>query len=110
MSSILNDIKHNLGIMPEETEFDTDIIIFVNSAFCTLTQLGVGPVIGFQITDEQNQWEEFFTDPRLNAVKTYIFLCAKMVFDPPQSPGLMQAMERQKQEHEYRLNVVADYG
>lgn len=110
MSSILNDIKHMLGITEAETAFDTDIIIFINGTFGTLTQLGVGPAIGYQITGAENQWEEFFTDARLNAVKTYIFLCAKMAFNPPDSPGLMQSLERQKTEHEYRLNVVADYG
>lgn len=110
MSSILDDIKHTLGITAEEEAFDSDIIIFINGTFGTLTQLGVGAAIGFQITGKENQWEEFFTDARLNAVKTYIFLCSKMAFNPPDSPGLMQALERQKTELEYRLNVVADYG
>jgi len=110
MSSILNDIKHTLGITEDETAFDIDLIIFINGTFATLNQLGAGADIGYQITGPDNQWEEFFTDARLNAVKTYIFLCCKMAFNPPDSPGLMQALERQKLEHEYRINVVADYG
>lgn len=110
MSSILDDVKHQLGITPEETSFDIDIINFVNGAFGTLTQLGVGPVVGFQITDNQDQWADFYTDPRLNAVKTYVFLRAKMVFDPPNTGFTQQAMTEQMRELEYRLNVVADYG
>lgn len=110
MSSILNDIKHTLGITEDEDAFDSDIIIFVNGTFGTLTQLGVGPAIGFQITGPENQWEEFYTDARLNAVKTYLFLCSKLAFDPPSTGFVTQSMERQKQELEYRLNVVADYG
>lgn len=110
MSSILDDVKHMLGILPADTSFDSDIIIFINGEFGTLTQLGVGPDVGFAITGQENQWEEFFTDDRLNAVKSYVFLCVKLRFDPPDRGFLIDAMERQKQEMEFRLNVVADYG
>ena len=110
MSSILNDVKHMLGHPPEVTEFDEDIKIFLNGAFGTLTQLGVGPAVGFQITGPDEQWESFYTDPRLNSVMSYLFLCAKMQFDPPDTGFTLQAMERQKQELEFRLNVVAEYG
>lgn len=110
MSSILDDVKHMLGITAEETAFDADIINFVNGAFGTLTQLGLGPVVGFQITSKDNEWAEFYTDPRMSGVKTYIFLKVKMAFDPPNTGFTQQAMERQCQELEYRLNVVADYG
>jgi len=110
MSSILDDIKHMLGITPEETAFDVDIINFINGALGTLTQLGVGLVVGYQITNKDNQWSEFYTDPRLNAVRTYVFLRTKIAFDPPTTGFTQQAYERQIQELEFRLNVVADYG
>lgn len=110
MSSILNDIKHALGILPEVTEFDQDIILFANGVFGTLTQLGVGPSIGYQITDETNTWAEFYTDPRLNSAKTFVFLQAKLAFDPPDTGFVVQSMERQITELQYRLNVVANYG
>lgn len=110
MSSILNDVKHMLGHTEDDTDFDQDILIFINGAFGTLTQLGVGPTVGFQITGAGNEWNEFYTDPRLNSVKSYIFLKAKMAFNPPQTGFQLTAMEEQIRELEYRLNVVADYG
>lgn len=110
MSSILDDIKHMLGITSEETAFDSDIIIFINAAFGDLTQLGVGPTIGFQITDKTNEWVEFTADPRLSSVKTYIFLKTKLMFDPPGTGFVLNAYERQIEELQFRLNVVADYG
>lgn len=110
MSSILNDIKHALGILPENTAFDSDVMIFVNGAIGTLTQLGVGPLVGYQITGPDNQWEEFYTDARLNAVRSYLILCAKLQFTPPDTGFVMGSMERQKQEMEYRLNVTAEHG
>lgn len=110
MTSILDDVKHALGIPAANTAFDGDVMIFINSAFSTLTQLGVGAPIGFQITSKENQWEEFFTDPRLNSVKSFVILKVKMAFDPPQSGFVTEAMKEQIRELEYRMNVVADYG
>jgi hypothetical protein len=110
MSSILNDIKHLLGRPAEETVFDSDITLHINSVFGTLTQLGVGPVVGFAITGKDEQWEDYMTDPRLNAVKSYIFMRVKLLFNPPDTGFQLQAFQDQIKELEYRLNVVADYG
>lgn len=109
-SSILDDVKHTLGLLPDQTPFDTDVMIHINSALATLTQLGVGPVEGFEITGATEQWSDFVTDPRLNAVKSYIYLKVKLVFDPPPTGFVVASMERQITELEYRINVVVDYG
>lgn len=110
MSSILNDTKHMIGLLPEDTAFDMTVVIHVNTAISDLTQLGVGPVQGYQITGPENQWDELVNDPRMNAVKSYVFLKVKLLFDPPQSGFAAQAIERQLTEMQYRINVVADYG
>jgi hypothetical protein len=109
-SSILNDVKHTLGLLPENTAFDTDIIMHINSAISTLTQLGVGPVAGYAIADEDNTWDEFADDVRLNSVRSYIYLKVKLIFDPPATGFATASYERQIQELEYRINVVVDYG
>lgn len=104
--SILTSIKKNLGVDEGYEVFDPDILIYINSAFSTLTQLGVGPTEGFMIEDKAATWDTFLgTDPRLNAVKTYIQLRVRMLFDPPQTSYLVEAMKQQIQEHEWRLNV-----
>ena len=41
--SILISIKKLLGITKDDTDFDTDIIIHINSVLAVLSQLGVGP-------------------------------------------------------------------
>ena len=41
--SILTSIKKLLGITEDYEQFDTDIIIHINSVFMILTQIGVGP-------------------------------------------------------------------
>lgn len=108
--SILTSIKKNLGVEDDYEVFDPDIIMYINSAFSTLNQLGVGPDEGFMIEDKTATWSTFLgTDPRLNAVKTYVQLRTKMLFDPPQTSYLLAAMEKQIQEHEWRLNVFMEH-
>lgn len=108
MSSILDDVKHMLGLLPAETAFDSDITIHINSVLSTLNQLGVGPSDGFMIADNTAQWSEFATDNFLNPVKSYMFLRVKLLFDPPQTGFTVASMDRQILELEYRLFVSAD--
>lgn len=110
MESILTSIKKLLGIAEEYTQFDDDIIMHINSVFMTLTQLGVGPSEGFSIEDDSAYWSDFI--PYLNklqAVKTYIYLKVRLVFDPTSlGSATLAAYERQIQELEWRLNVGAE--
>ena len=111
VDSILTSIKKLLG--PEEIyeHFDADIIMHINSAFSTLTQLGVVPEEGFVIKDKTAIWTDFIQDDkRLEFVKTYIYLKVKLVFDPPLSSSVLDAMNRQINELEWRLNVAVDSG
>ena len=110
MESILTSIKKLLGIAEDYTHFDNDIIIHINSVFMTLTQLGVGPSEGFYIEDKYAEWIDFIDDPaRLQAVKTYIYLKVKLVFDPTSvGSSTLASYERQIQELEWRLNVAAE--
>lgn len=108
--SILTSTKKILGIEENYTAFDLDIITHINSALTTLTQLGVGPEEGFMIEDAEPTWDTFLgTDPRLNSVKQYVYLKVRLVFDPPQSGYAITAMEKQIQEHEWRLNVQMEH-
>lgn len=107
--SILNSTKKILGLNSDYTAFDHDIITHLNTAFSILTQLGVGPVEGFMIEDSISEWDDFLAeDPRFNAIKSYVFLKVRMVFDPPATSYLLDSMQRQIQELEWRLNVIRE--
>jgi hypothetical protein len=104
--SILKSIKKVLGIGPEYTAFDADILMHINSVFSTLHQLGIGPDTGFFIENEHALWSTFLQDDaRLNSVKTYMFLRVRLLFDPPGLSFVIDAMQKQIQELEWRLNV-----
>ena len=109
MESILISIKKLLGIGEDSDHFDPDIIMHINSVFMDLTQMGVGPSDGFVIEDDTTEWTEFIPDTKkLQAVKTYIYLRVKLLFDPPISSAVMEAMNRDIQRYEWRLNVAAE--
>lgn len=109
MESILMSIKKLLGISDDESYFDSDIIMHINSVFVTLNQLGVGPNKSFNIIDDNATWYDFTEyDTDLNNVKTYIYLKVRLLFDPPSNSSVLSAMERQISELEWRLNVGAD--
>ena len=109
MQSILTSIKKQLGIMEDYDAFDDVLIEHINSAFMVLTQLGVGPSEGFIIRDATAVWSDFLSNTiKLEAVKTYIGHKVRLMFDPPQSSAVMEAINRTISELEFRLNVAAD--
>ena len=109
MDSILTTIKKLLGIEADYTHFDNDIIVHINSVLMALNQLGVGPESPASITSELDTWEKTLGDIKnLEAVKTYIYLKVKMIFDPPTSSFVVDAMNKQASELEWRLNVQTE--
>ena len=108
-NSILTSTKKILGIDDEYTAFDADILTHINSVFSTLTQLGIGPSDGFMIEDATETWDAFLgTDLNLNAVRSYVYLKVRLLFDPPTTSYLITAMKEQTQELEWRLNVYRE--
>ena len=107
--SILLSIRKLIGLGIDNNAFDVDLIIDINAAMMILYQLGVGPSRPYSITGESETWNDFFADDeQLSLVQTYIYLKTRLMFDPPTTGVLHQAMERQVQEFEWRLNVQAE--
>ncbi len=108
-NSILNSTKKILGIDPLYTPFDLDIITHINAVFSVLNQLGVGPEDGFFITDETALWTQFLIPQKeLNLVKTYMYLRVRVLFDPPGTSYLIEAMNNQLREYEWRLSTFRE--
>lgn len=109
MESILTSIKKLIGITEEYTQFDVDIMMHINSAFGILRQLGVGPDDGFRISGKEDTWDQFLQDEKkLELVKTYVYLKVKILFDPPLSSAVMDCINREISQYEWRLRVTAE--
>lgn len=106
--SILDTTKKLLGFESDYTAFDLDIITHINAVFFTLTQLGVGPSTGFLITDKEANWTDFTGTENLNAVKSYMFMRVRMMFDPPTTSFHLESLKKMAEEIEWRLLVHTD--
>lgn len=101
------------GLNPEEeSPFDPDIIMQINGTFSILQQLGVGPKEGFCIEDAAAQWSDFSTDRIiLNMVKPYMYAKVRLGFDlSSTSSAVVEALQNQVAEFEFRMNVRVDPG
>lgn len=109
MDSILTSIKAMLGIGSDYTQFDTELVIFINSSLSKLAQLGVGPDEGFVITDLTETWDELFGNfTNLEMVKNYIYIDVRLLFDPPGNSFIVDAFKKQQEELAWRITVAYD--
>ena len=107
--SILNSVKKVCGVDPSYEAFDVDFLMYINSCFADLNQLGVGPEEGFFIEDETQLWSEYLEDDfLLNNVKTYVNLKVRQMFDPPETGHHVTMMSEQIKQHEFRINMRAE--
>ena len=111
MDVILTTTKELSGVMAEYDNFDKDLVMYINSVFLVLKQLGVGPAEGFVITlDGKETWDQFIPENKIlrETVKSYMGNKVRLQFDPPTSSALLEALTRNVNEFEWRLNVEAE--
>lgn len=109
MESILTSIKMLLGMPEDYIAYDDQVTIHINSVFMILTQLGVGPEEGFAIKDKEAVWNDYISDEtKSELIKSYVYLKVKLLFDPPSNSSVIESINRQIDEFEWRLNVKAE--
>ena len=103
--SILDSIKIMLGNSVDDTNFDAELIIFINGALSIINKLGVGP-IGYKISNSSNTWDEFLGDRTdLEEVKTNVYLRVRLAFDPPQNSFLVTSIKEQIMESTWYIEL-----
>lgn len=116
---ILDTIKDLLGINDDYSPFDNQLVIYINTAFMGLQQMGVGPKNGFKYIDHVNGhklWDDYknasegLTEEDMEAVKLYVYYKVKKMFDPPNVNTVMTALDNTIQELEWRLHFLANTG
>lgn len=111
MESVLTSIKKLLGITKEYEQFDQDIIMHINSVLMTLEQLGIH--VSKLVKSVDDTWYDIVDESEGkfgSAIKSYIYLKVRLLFDPPTSSVVTEAINRQISELEWRLNVSSDKG
>lgn len=109
-NSILASVRKLVSAGSDSSDFDSDLLIHINSVFSILQQLGVGPETGFFITDDSATWEDYLGDDTayINLVKSYVAAKVRILFDPPVSSAVLDSLNRICSEFEWRANVAAE--
>lgn len=107
MDSILESVKKYIGPSALYSVFEPDLIMHINSIFFVLNQLGVGPDEPYSIAGSEETWDDFMPGMP-ESVKTYVGIKTRLYFDPPTNSALLNALQEQTKELEWRLNVYVD--
>ena len=109
--SILDSVKKLLGVAICNTDFDQDIIIHINSVLFILSQMGIVKTDDFEVVDQSKSWREILTSDQYNlfAVKSWVGLKVRMLFDPPTSSILAEAIAANLKELEWRIYITENY-
>lgn len=109
LDNILLSVKTQLGIPEEVVEFDPSLILNINSAFSTLSQIGVGSDKGFLVVSGEEKYSDFLEDQNaLSLVKMYLYYKTRLIFDPPSSSMAAECIKESIKETEWRLRSVCD--
>lgn len=108
-NSILKDVRKSLGLVDDDTSFDAELLMHINSAISTLNQNGVGNIL--VIVDDKATWGHL-QNPNQTAgnvyfqwVPLYIHLNTKLLFDPP-PPSNVQYHSSSIEQLLWRLKVA----
>lgn len=109
-SKILDDVRKLVGIHSTADDFDTDLVIHTNSVLFAVEQMGIGDS-GFSIISGNEKWEDFLDTSQYNltALKSYVALKVRMLFDPPTSSIVKQALDENLKELEWRIYITENY-
>ena len=107
--SILKDVREAVGLSSDSTEFDTELIMHINSAIGKLNQNGVGAFLVVQ--NEEPKWSDL-QDPLqvegnkfFQMVPLFIALSTKLIFDPP-PPSAVEYFASNIDQHLWRLKLA----
>lgn len=108
MATILQDIKKLLG--PENDDaFDSEILIHINSAVATLSQIGAC-IEDAEVAADTNWSDIFESKAAANKSKLYIYYKTRLGFDPPQSSYAIESIKTLADEELWRINDFVDRG
>ncbi len=108
--SILDSVKHFIGAEPEDRHFDRDIRFQINTWLLRVNQIGIGPRDGFRIIDHTQTWRDLLGERvDLLAVQDYLYIKARLHFDPPTNAFLVTMLEKQADELIWCLRTQAEH-
>lgn len=108
--SILNTVKNFLLGTSSTDVFDAELIILINASFSALYQMGISKENKpFKITGDTENWSDILnTEQNYENVKEYVCIDVKIVFDPPTSSFVLEALKEIRKETGWRITATTD--
>lgn len=105
---LLNEIRIVSGLPGDDTSFDTDLLMYINTTLGPLHQVGA-LIDGAASVDDKTTWESIvLPSPIILAfVKLYVITFVRLNFDPP-APSTLGFMTSNLSETLWRLEVEVD--
>lgn len=96
--SILHDTKTYLGLMEDDTSFDSEVKDAIDNALATATQLNR------EVGDLSSE-ADYPTTTLGRILRQYVNFSVRLMFDPPQTSFAIKAVEGLQKEMEWRLTI-----
>ena len=107
--NILSSVKKLCNIAEDDNSFDQDLIIHINSALMTVMQEWHGMDTAFRIEDGTETWDDILgEDVNYEGLKDLVGLKVRLMFDPPSNSSVIQSMNEQIKDLEWRLYFWKD--
>ena len=108
---IFDDVKEALGIVKEDTGFDTELSMYISDGIDTLKQLGA--VDEYMEYDETMIWSDIISVPEsthtpYGMVRLFVMLNTKITFDPP-SPSNVSYVQAKIDQLAWRIREEYSY-
>ena len=106
---ILDSVKTICNVALDDTSFDNDLILYTNTALMVVMQEWHGMDHAFRVENGTETWQQLLgEDTDYEGVKELVGLKVRMMFDTPTSGSVMQAMQDQIRNLEWRLYFWKD--
>lgn len=107
-STVLESIKTNLGIVPEDNSFDEELVMHINASLSKLSSVGLSS----KIVTKESKWEQILDEKQrenevYSLIESYITAQTKLLFDPP-APATLGYMKEYLEEAAWRIKISYD--
>lgn len=108
-NSILKDIREALGLGSDDTSFDTELKMHINTCISQLNQNGVGRNV--VVFDDTLKWSDLLDPTQIEGNKhaklipLFIMLSTKRIFDPP-PPSTIEYYSKSIDDMLWRLKLA----
>lgn len=115
-TTILTDTRNALGDYLGD-DFNSQILFLINSSMLPLTQMGCISELADGISEEttwgdivespaSDVWDSASATNLLFAIKQYVYLQVKLLFDPPVASAIVELMKQKSDEMLWRIEVA----